>query len=161
MNFAVGCIIGLLLAAPLAGAAAGPDPYNCTAYCGTNYGGNSSKGFYGKGANVLLIGDSISMKDTGYYESVMSILDTPKLASVQHMGTDLWSSRNISSASPPKICGTSFGVVACADTFTKPGPFDVIHFNWGLHDVCAAMYAPVTDAQYVENMKQVLAPIYT
>jgi hypothetical protein len=31
--------------------------------------------------------------------------------------------------------------------------FDVIHYNWGLHDICAKMYAPVTPEQYSTNME--------
>lgn len=59
------------------------------------------------------------------------------------------------------ICGTSFGVVACLPQWLGTntvaatplhaltrhqgqGGWDVIHFNWGLHDICASMYAPVT-----------------
>ena len=43
------------------------------------------------------------------------------------------------------------------------GAFDVIHFNWGLHDVCPLVkpqlaqagsgYAAVTEAQYVDNLE--------
>ena len=40
------------------------------------------------------------------------------------------------------ICGTSYGVVACADFWLGEQLYDVIHFNWGLHDICAKMCPP-------------------
>jgi hypothetical protein len=41
---------------------------------------------------------------------------------------------------------------ACVDAWMQDKKFDVIHFNWGLHDICAKMYAPVSPAQYAANM---------
>ena len=38
----------------------------------------------------------------------------------------------------------------------QDGGFDVIHFNWGLHEICAKMYAPVTIAQYIANMRSLI-----
>ena len=31
----------------------------------------------------------------------------------------------------------------------------MIHFNWGLHDICASMYSPVTMAEYEANMEKI------
>jgi hypothetical protein len=46
-------------------------------------------------------------------------------------------------------CGTSIGVVACGKPWLSETKFDVIHFNWGLHDICASMYAPISRELYV------------
>ena len=43
-------------------------------------------------------------------------------------------------------CGSSFGVIGCLDLFTGPPQqlWNVIHFNWGLHDVCPLIKPNVT-----------------
>ena len=52
-----------------------------------------------------------------------------------------------------KICGTSYGAVACFPLWAGTNSnWTVIHFNWGLHDICASMYAPVTIEEYTSNM---------
>ena len=119
---------------------------NCSAYCGANYGQNFSSTV----PNVLLIGDSISAVSSGYYANVVQMIAQPdhfgdQLATVHHMG-----------AYGPGICGTSYGVVACMDKYLAKGGWKVIHFNWGLHDICASMYAPVTGEQYIDNMKIII-----
>ena len=64
-------------------------------------------------------------------------------AAVQHTG-----------AYGPGVCGTSFGVLACAEMWLGKGDrWDVIHFNWGLHDIDASMYANVSLDEYAENME--------
>ena len=39
-------------------------------------------------------------------------------------------------------CGTSFGVLQCVDPYlaSLPANVSVIHFNWGLHDICEDIY---------------------
>merc|ERR1712217_401063 len=51
------------------------------------------------------------------------------------------------------ICGTSVGALACMDLWLGAGSWSVIHFNWGLHDICASMYDPVSLQQYTANME--------
>jgi hypothetical protein len=108
---------------------------------------------------VLLLGDSIEAHGTGYSDDVRAALQ-PKLAAV---------------ASPrmyPQggdFCGTSFGVVGCLSHFTGGELWDVIHFNWGLHDMCPLVpsaaaagdaesslgrYAPISEKMYLENMER-------
>jgi len=116
---------------------------NCSSYCGENYGTNLSV----TAPRVLLLGDSISATRTGYYANVVQLIAQPmfagqQLATVQHTGSY-----------GTGICGTSFGILACIDKYLGDGDWKVIHFNWGLHDICAAMYAPVSDEQYVSNMQ--------
>ena len=68
-------------------------------------------------------------------------------------------------------CGTSFGLLECVTQWATasatsptaaaaaapvaPGKWDVIHFNWGLHDICPKMYVAVALEQYVANMEDV------
>ena len=101
------------------------DPYNCSQYCtGPPTSLNTSV------PNVLLLSDSIGAHATGYYDNVRALLGPGDAelgggalgnAQVQHTG-----------AYGRGICGTSFGVVACADMWLGAGNWSVIHFNWGL-----------------------------
>ena len=54
-------------------------------------------------------------------------------------------------------CGTSFGAVQCADSYlaSLPANLSVIHFNWGLHDICPSIYADVSFAEYEKNLEAV------
>ena len=117
--------------------------------------------------NVLLVGDSISGVGTGYLTNVQSILGPS--ASTTRGGGPVGNAFVQSGPSYGKnFCGTSFGLLDCtkgwADNHNNTG-WDVIHFNWGLHDICPKMYVPVTAEQYAENMeaiflqlKRLLAP---
>ena len=52
-------------------------------------------------------------------------------------------------------CGTSFGVNFCLDRYLAAtwNNFSVIHFAWGLHDICENIYSPVSFDEYSENME--------
>jgi hypothetical protein len=66
--------------------------------------------------NVLLIGDSISI---GYTKPVTELLKD--VANVQR---------------PPVNCGNTKAGLSQLDRWLGDTPWDVIHFNWGLHDLC-------------------------
>ena len=105
--------------------------------------------------NVLLVSDSIGANGTGYYTNVRAMMGWSASAvtgggavgnaAVQHSGAGWTAHKN--------YCGTSIGVIACAKQWLGTATFDVIHFNWGLHDICAKMYAPITRQQYANNME--------
>jgi hypothetical protein len=76
-------------------------------------------------------------------------------AAVQNSGT--WTVHK-------NYCGTSIGLAACARPWlfgnsSTPSPsspkWDVIHFNWGLHDIAPKMYYPIPPELYVANMEAV------
>lgn len=103
--------------------------------------------------NVLLLSDSIGDTGSGYFLNVKAMVGAGSAVDaggatgngyVQHTG-----------AYGKGICGTSFGALACADLWLGAGGWSVIHFNWGLHDICAKMYAPVTSQEYVANMEAI------
>lgn len=66
--------------------------------------------------NVLLIGDSISI---GYTKPVTELLKD--VANVQR---------------PPVNCGNTKSGLSQLDRWLGDTSWDVIHFNWGLHDLC-------------------------
>ncbi|KAJ1445452.1 hypothetical protein M885DRAFT_579171 [Pelagophyceae sp. CCMP2097] len=96
--------------------------------------------------NVLLVGDSISGDGTGYFPHVKTHLDG--LAHVVRAGTV--------AEDADKLCGTSFGVAECASNWLLGGKWDVIHLNWGLHDVDAKLYAAVAVEGYVANLEDII-----
>jgi hypothetical protein len=107
--------------------------------------------------NVLLVSDSIGSGGTGYLTNTVAMLGpsnssvtgagTIGNAFVQHSGTN-WTALH-------GYCGTSIGVVACAKPWLagQQTKFDVIHWNWGLHDIAPSMYYPITTDEYVANME--------
>jgi hypothetical protein len=104
--------------------------------------------------NVLLVGDSISGVGTGYLTNVQDMLGPS--ASTSRGGGPLGNAFVQSGPSYGKnFCGTSYGVVECTKIWADH-PYkgwDVIHFNWGLHDICPKMYVPIAAEQYEENME--------
>ena len=104
--------------------------------------------------NVLLVGDSISGVGTGYLTNVQEMLGPS--ASTSRGGGPFGNAFVQSGPSYGKnYCGTSYGVVDCAKIWADH-PYqgwDVIHFNWGLHDICPKMYVPIAAEQYEENME--------
>ena len=111
--------------------------------------------------NVLLVSDSIGAAGSGYLLNVAEMLNGGASeetgggaignAFVQHSG-DNWTGIH-------GYCGTSIGVAACASAWLSgaraAGGFDVIHFNWGLHDIAPSMYAPIEPALYASNMERI------
>ena len=101
----------------------------CTPYCdpmaedthGVPSGWSSTK------PNVLLLGDSIAATGSGYLDDVRAILEPGVVVDNPRMYPQ-----------GGGYCGSSFGVIGCLNLFTGPPQqlWDVIHFNWGLHDVC-------------------------
>lgn len=90
--------------------------------------------------NVLILGDSVSSPHEGYFNEVARELPSVKL---QHLMTHGGGQ-----------CGTSVGVLACLDTWLESRHgWDVISLNWGLHDVCPGMYAPVSLDDYEANLR--------
>ena len=87
--------------------------------------------------NVLLVGDSISGVGTGYLTNVQDMLGPS--ASTSKGGGPVGNAFVQSGPSYGKnFCGTSYGMIDCtkiwADHSYNTG-WDVIHFNWGLHDL--------------------------
>ena len=115
--------------------------------------------------NVLLMSDSIGAAGSGYLLNVADMLNGGASeetgggaignAFVQHSG-DNWTGLH-------GYCGSSIGVAACARPWLSglsgaggaAGGFDVIHFNWGLHDIAPSMYAPIEPALYLSNMESI------
>jgi hypothetical protein len=110
--------------------------------------------------NVMLLSDSIGAMPMGYYTDVVSMFgnsSNPTTGAGRVGNAVVHHSGNMG----PKICGTSFGPAACVDFWFSGGgkhpenKFDVIHFNWGLHDICPGAYAAVTPEQYAANMEEI------
>ena len=108
--------------------------------------------------NVMLMSDSIGALGSGYFSNVRALLG-PSASAVTGAGAVGNAVVHHTGSYGTAICGSSFGNASCVDTWMARSllngskGFDVIHFNWGLHDICAKMYAPVTAAQYLENME--------
>ena len=116
--------------------------------------------------NVLLVGDSISGNGTGYLANVQAMLG-PSASSATGGGAVGNAAVQSGPGYGKNYCGTSFGLLRCLTSWVEAGlvGFDVIHFNWGLHDICPKMYVAVSPAQYASNMeasyqqlKRMLAP---
>ena len=110
--------------------------------------------------NLLVVGDSISAVGTGYVEDLTSVLGG--LAHVVHAGTVADNGRRL--GNEPDLghkgpCGTSFGVLECVDTWLGPRKWDAISFNWGLHDICPKLYAPVSRTEYAENVRAIVTKL--
>jgi len=88
---------------------------------------------------VLLIGDSISM---GY-----TLLTREKLAGVANVHR------------PPTNCGSSHSGILNLDKWLGDGKWDVIHFNWGMHDlkILGSGKQNVPIADYEKNMRELVA----
>jgi hypothetical protein len=86
---------------------------------------------------VLLIGDSISI---GYTAQVREMLRG--IAEVER---------------PPVNCGSSGRGVQEIDKWLGDGPWDVIHFNFGLHDAVPSVNPEAHVRQYVENLRKIVA----
>jgi hypothetical protein len=108
--------------------------------------------------NVLLIGDSISMgtgtaKEVpwaphnntpavplGYGWDVQAALEPVGLAKVQHSGGYYGGGQ----------AGPSSNGVNCIDHWLGEGTWDIVHMNFGLHDVDSSEFVPPAD--YVRNL---------
>lgn len=128
------CVLLLILFRDASGV---PDPHNCAPQCK-----GPPKPLNASVPNVMIVGDSISSIELGYGSGTRDILADQGEAAVQHCGSY-----------GRKVCGTSYGALACMPLWLGEGGWKVIHFNWGLHDICPEMYAVVTRQQYVDNMK--------
>jgi len=94
--------------------------------------------------NVWIFGDSISQKNIGYYDYVEDLVsDQVEL----HYG-----SGGVDPASDGG-CGSSFGTVACLSAWIGQNTtYDVISFNWGLHDIAPDLYTTVEENEYISNL---------
>lgn len=109
--------------------------------------------------NVLLIGDSISMGTggdkypdgswipLGYGWDVQQSLEPVGLAQVQHDGGWLLEGQ----------AGASTHGAACIDHWLGDGLWDVVHVNFGLHDVDASEFVP--PANYSANLDYIYSRI--
>jgi len=131
------------------GHSAPPDPHNCSHECTSSLQNMSTEV-----PNVLLLSDSIGAEGSGYFTNVVAILG-PSASAVTGGGTIGNAKVQHIGGYGTGICGTSYGVVSCMDKWLGQGGWDVIHFNWGLHDICASMYAPVLPEEYYQNMELV------
>ena len=123
------------------------DDNNCTATCTPSISKRSATL-----PNVLSLSDSIGAPSSGYYTNLVALLGNSS-DSISGAGA-VGSAAVVHTGGYGKgICGTSYGVGACTPLWVGAGGWDVIHFNWGLHDICASMYAPVTTAEYEANME--------
>jgi len=112
----------LALSAALFCASAAPPP------CG-----NATRALSATQKNVLLVGDSISMTPPytpGGYGGALEKLLTARGVSVQHAGGDYSGGQ----------CADTRNGLRCSNASAPSwlafdGTFDVIHFNFGLHDV--------------------------
>jgi hypothetical protein len=131
--------LSLLLSAAAAAAAAGP-------ICG-----NATLPLDSSRPNVLLIGDSISMTPPytpGGYGHALELLLAAKGVAVQHAGGNYGGGQ----------CGDTRLGLACTNAsgtsaysyLNFAGTFDLIHFNYGLHDL----------ADYGPTLPQLPLPIY-
>lgn len=78
-------------------------------------------------SNILLFGDSIMMQ---YF---------PKLKSIMTELGDIEALRPMKDMSG--WCGTSYGINQCIDKWLYGSEWDVIHFNWGMHEIAPKMYS--------------------
>jgi hypothetical protein len=104
--------LSLLLASPLLAQGPKPDPQ-----------GPWDAPLDPKLPNVLLIGDSISI---GYTRAVRRLLEGE--ANVQRPLNDR--------RDGPSNCGPTPRGLESLDAWLGDAKWDVIHFNWGLHDLC-------------------------
>ena len=151
--------LSLALVSATAVSSAPAPPNNCTAQCKCEAtSGCSDLPMSQTLPNVLLMSDSIGANGSGYFTNVRALLG-PSATAVMGAGAVGNAVVHHTGSYGRGICGSSFGNVACVDTWMARSlqngskGFDVIHFNWGLHDICAKMYAPVTPAQYLQNME--------
>ena len=142
-----------------------PPMTNCTATCTCAFGPKT--GPYQCGIplsktlpNIMLLSDSIGAMPMGYYTNVVALFGNSS-SSVTGAGAVGNAKVHHSGGMGKKICGTSFGPAACIDFWFSGGgkspanKYDVIHFNWGLHDIDASAYAAVTPEQYAANMEEI------
>lgn len=97
------------------------------------------------GGLSLLIGDSIANFGSGYAGNVKQLLGRTVVPGGS--GPDDGGPKTNAAVSAPRaypqgsgFCGSSFGVVDCASYWLGEQlqyRWDVIHFNWGLHDIDA------------------------
>ena len=165
---------------------------NCTLYC-DHVGGVPNTTLAGFRSttrpNVLLVGDSLSAPVSGYFPSVLQYLSGGNnldlgLVSGNRSYADLETNAAnvhaaVSWARPyPQgsgQCGSSFGIVACSSFWLgeetldgagdpKAAKWDVIHWNWGLHDIDHT-YSPLIPrdggAVYLQHMETVYERIQT
>eukprot|EP01051_Picozoa_sp_SAG22_P005289 SAG22_NODE_309_length_12657_cov_34.643733_4_plen_277_part_00 len=147
----------LFLHAGRAQAAAGN---NCSLSCECDAASGCGQPLSTVVPNVMLLSDSIGANGSGYFTNVKALLGANgdpvtgagavANAVVHHTGSY-----------GAKLCGTSFGSAACISTWFGGNKYNVIHFNWGLHDICAKMYAPITPAEYAANMEQMYLEMKT
>ena len=109
--------------------------------------------------NVLLVGDSISGEGTGYLTNVRAMLG-PSASAVTGGGAIGNAAVGAGPGYGKNYCGTSFGLLECVTQWADSGAargkgWDVIHFNFGLHDIAPKMYIAVSPEQYAANMEKV------
>jgi len=87
---------------------------------------------------VLMIGDSILK---GYYDIVAGMLNPGDQCLEKGVAKRGVLAKTVYGrfGSGNGYCGTSYGVNQCLDRYfaTTTNNFSVIHFSWGLHDICA------------------------
>jgi hypothetical protein len=107
--------------------------------------------------NVLLVSDSIGASGTGYMTNVQAMLQ-PSASSVTgggEVGNAMVQHSGANWTGIKGYCGTSFGVTACGAPWLGDTKWDVIHWNWGLHDIAPTMYYNVSAQAYVDNMESI------
>jgi len=114
--------------------------------------------------NVLLIGDSISMPvpftPGGYGNNTRWMLEAKNI-SVQHNGG--WGKGGQASNTPKGLSCTNTST--SGNWFNFTGTFDIIHFNFGLHDLVASGPGEgaehVDIPQYMLNIKEIFTRLST
>lgn len=91
-------------------------------------------------SNVLLFGDSITEQYSSKVKATLSELgNVAVLRPMEDMNG--W-------------CGTSYGINQCIDRWLDGSEWDVIHFNWGLHDIAPHMYSVfLSPEEYKKNLE--------
>lgn len=106
--------------------------------------------------NVWVFGDSIASEGLGYWDFVQE--------AVGDSANVLFGGSGVNPAGQSGSCGTSFGVVTCLPSWIgdneTTGKFDVISFNWGLHDCAPDLYQKVEDNEYVGNLMQIYSTLH-
>lgn len=113
--------------------------------------GNATQPLDSTKKNVLLIGDSISMSPPftpgGYGVALRALLENAGVA-VQHAGG--WFSGGQCGDTRLGMACTNASGVSSESYLNFVGTFDLIHFNWGLHDL----------ADYGPALPQLPLPVY-
>lgn len=91
-------------------------------------------------SSILLFGDSI----TEQYSKNIEEYTNQKITVVRPV-------KNIEG-----YCGTSYGIIQCLDWWLDNTKWDIIHFNWGLHDISSKIYSiDLSHQEYTDNLIEI------